>query len=127
MQGLSFLGPALTEWTQESATPLHSYAVCSDSDVGKKHGEDNPLTVGKGQRLRMQITNETMMLHPMHIHGHTWSLPGSAGLRKDTVLIKPMGSVEVDLDADNPGTWALHCHNIYHAEAGMMIGLLYRG
>ncbi|GAA3024097.1 multicopper oxidase family protein [Gordonia defluvii] len=92
---------------------------------GKKHGEDNPLTVGKGQRLRMQITNETMMLHPMHIHGHTWSLPGSAGLRKDTVLIKPMGSVEVDLDADNPGTWALHCHNIYHMEMGMMTTLKY--
>ncbi|WP_137811185.1 multicopper oxidase family protein [Gordonia sp. GAMMA] len=92
---------------------------------GKKHGEDNPLSVTKGQRLRMQITNETMMLHPMHIHGHTWALPGSGGLRKDTVLIKPMGSVEVDLDADNPGTWALHCHNIYHMEMGMMTTLRY--
>ncbi|KXP08197.1 copper oxidase [Tsukamurella pulmonis] len=92
---------------------------------GKKHGEDTPLRVSKGQRLRMQITNETMMLHPMHIHGHTWGLPGSGGLRKDTVLIKPMGSVEVDLDADNPGTWALHCHNIYHMEMGMMTTLKY--
>ncbi|KXO95094.1 Copper resistance protein A precursor (plasmid) [Tsukamurella tyrosinosolvens] len=94
---------------------------------GKKHGEDKPLIVRKGQRLRMQITNETMMLHPMHIHGHTWALPGSRGLRKDTLLLKPMGSVEVDLDADNPGSWALHCHNIYHMEMGMMTTLRYSG
>lgn len=93
---------------------------------GKKHGEDTPMTVRAGERLRMRITNQTMMVHPMHIHGHTWSLPGSSGLRKDTVLIKPMASLDVDLDADNPGKWSLHCHNIYHMELGMMTTLEYR-
>lgn len=92
---------------------------------GKKYGQDTPLTVRPGQRLRMQITNSTMMVHPMHIHGHTWSLPDRSGLRKDTVLIRPMGGVNVDLDADNPGAWALHCHNIYHMETGMMTTLRY--
>ena len=92
---------------------------------GKRFGEDTPLAVSRGQRVRLRMTNMTMMAHPMHIHGHTWALPGSAGLRKDTVLIRPMETVEADLQADNPGTWMLHCHNIYHAELGMMTTLRY--
>ncbi len=49
----------------------------------------------------------------------------SGGLRKDTVLMAPMQSLAIDLEADNPGDWMIHCHNIYHAEAGMMIALKY--
>lgn len=70
------------------------------------------------------MLNMTQMTHPMQIHGHTFALP--SGLRKDTVLVKPMSSLAVDLQADNPGSWMTHCHNIYHAEAGMMIALNYR-
>lgn len=92
---------------------------------GKRFGEDTPLRVNPGQRMRLRMTNMTMMAHPMHIHGHTWALPGSGGLRKDTVLIRPMQTIEADLQADNPGTWMLHCHNIYHAELGMMTSLHY--
>ena len=92
---------------------------------GKRFGDDTPLAVAGGQRLRMRMTNMTMMAHPMHIHGHTWSLPGSDGLRKDTVLVAPMQTIEADLEADNPGAWAYHCHNIYHAETGMMTTLRY--
>lgn len=92
---------------------------------GKKFGEDTPLSISPGQRVRMRMTNMTMMAHPMHIHGHTWSLPGSNGLRKDTVLLLPMQTIEADLQADNPGAWMLHCHNIYHAELGMMTTLRY--
>ena len=43
-----------------------------------------------------------------------------------TVIVRPMRTLDVDLDADNPGQWATHCHNIYHAEAGMMTTLSYR-
>lgn len=85
----------------------------------------HPLSISPGQRVRMRMTNMTMMAHPMHIHGHTWSLPGSNGLRKDTVLLLPMQTIEADLQADNPGAWMLHCHNIYHAEIGMMTSLRY--
>ena len=92
---------------------------------GKKFGEDTPMQVREGERLRMRMTNMTMMAHPMHIHGHTWALPASGGLRKDTVLVLPMQTVEADLQADNPGTWMYHCHNIYHAELGMMTSLRY--
>lgn len=52
-------------------------------------------------------------------------MPGSNGLRKDTVLIHLMETVEVDLQAGNSGIWMLYCHNIYHAELGMMTTLRY--
>ena len=90
---------------------------------GAKFGENEPLTVKAGQRLRINATNQTMMTHPLHLHGHTFALP--SGLRKDTVLMAPMQSFAIDLDADNAGDWMIHCHNIYHAEAGMMIALEY--
>ena len=73
----------------------------------------------------MSLVNETMMAHPMHIHGHTFALPN--GLRTDTVLLTPMQRLDVELQADNPGNWAAHCHTIYHAEAGMMAALVYGG
>jgi FtsP/CotA-like multicopper oxidase with cupredoxin domain len=66
-----------------------------------------------------------MMFHPMHVHGHTFALHGN-GVRKDTVIVRPMQSLVVDLEAGNPGQWATHCHNIYHAESGMMTTLSYR-
>lgn len=80
----------------------------------------------QGERVRLRLTNHSMMFHPMHVHGHTFAL-ATTGLRKDTVSVLPMQSVEIDLDADNPGEWMAHCHNIYHAERGMMIQLSYRG
>ena len=91
---------------------------------GAPYGQNQPLTVQSGQRLRINMLNMTMMTHPVHLHGHTFALP--SGLRKDTVLLAPMQSLPIDLDADNTGDWMIHCHNVYHAEAGMMIALSYR-
>lgn len=92
---------------------------------GKVFGQDTPITVKAGQRVRLRMSNMTMMSHPMHLHGHTWGLPSNGGLRKDTVLVMPMQTVTADLQADNPGVWMYHCHNIYHAELGMMTTLRY--
>ena len=91
---------------------------------GKK---DGTLPVRQGERIRLVLVNKSMMCHPIHLHGHTFQVvDGSTpGPRKDTVIVPPMSRVTVDLDADNPGQWALHCHNIYHAEAGMMAALVY--
>ena len=83
------------------------------------------VLVAAGQRARLSITNQSMMAHPVHLHGHTFALVDS-GLRKDTVVVPPMGSTAIELQADNPGRWMAHCHNTYHAEAGMMIELAYR-
>ncbi len=91
---------------------------------GAAYDKNSPIIIDEGDRVRLQFMNMTMMTHPMHVHGHTFALP--SGLRKDTVLVKPMSSLSVDLQADNPGSWMTHCHNIYHGEAGMMVALNYR-
>lgn len=62
----------------------------------------NDILVDEGERVRLEIMNMTMTTHPMHVHGHTFALP--SGLRKDTVLVTPMSSLAVDLQADNPGS-----------------------
>ena len=84
-----------------------------------------PLEVSEGDRVRLRFQNRTMMFHPMHLHGHTYALV-RGGARKDTTIVRPMQTVEVDFDAMNPGQWATHCHNIYHAESGMMTTVSYR-
>ena len=84
-----------------------------------------PLPVEAGQRVRLRLQNKSTMFHPMHVHGHTFSLV-RGGARKDTVIVRPRQIVEVDFDANNPGQWGVHCHNIYHAEVGMMTTLSYR-
>jgi FtsP/CotA-like multicopper oxidase with cupredoxin domain len=77
--------------------------------------------VAAGRRVRLRFANESMMFHPMHLHGHTFQVVGRAGPgpRKDTVLVPPMQTVEVDFDTNNPGRWIVHCHNEYHLESGM--------
>jgi multicopper oxidase len=92
---------------------------------GKAFPDAAPLTVEQGERVRLRFANRSMMFHPMHVHGHTFGLV-DGGARKDTVIVRPMQSLDVDLDADNPGQWAAHCHNAYHAESGMMTTLSYR-
>jgi FtsP/CotA-like multicopper oxidase with cupredoxin domain len=80
----------------------------------------------QGQRVRVIFDNTTTMYHPMHIHGHTFAVSGT-GIRKDTVIVLPGQRVACDFDADNPGQWMTHCHNLYHApESGMMAVLGYQ-
>ena len=93
---------------------------------GKAFPDSAPVAVAQGERLRLRIVNDTMMFHPVHLHGHTFQLVGDSTVRKDTVNVLPMGSVEVDIAADNPGQWMLHCHNTYHLETGMATLLSYR-
>jgi FtsP/CotA-like multicopper oxidase with cupredoxin domain len=94
---------------------------------GRAYDRTVPLTIKQGQAGRLRIRNASMMPHPVHLHGHTFQLgeAGGLGARKDTVLVPAMGAVDVDFAADNPGRWMIHCHNAYHAEAGMMTRLDY--
>ncbi len=94
---------------------------------GRTYDDTVPLTIRAGQAGRLRIRNHSMMPHPIHLHGHTFQLgaAGGTGPRKDTVLVPAMGAVDVDFVADNPGQWMVHCHNAYHAEAGMMTRLEY--
>ena len=74
----------------------------------------------RDQRVRIRMINESMMFHPIHLHGHTFQVVGNNAprARKDTVLVPPKKTVEVDFDTDNPGKWITHCHNTYHLEGG---------
>ncbi|MEV5434428.1 multicopper oxidase family protein [Streptomyces sp. NPDC052682] len=90
-----------------------------------RNPDAHPFLVEEGQRVRMDFVNTTEMWHPMHLHGHTFQL-GSDGARKDTTIVLPKKTVSVVFDADNPGQWMLHCHNVYHGEVGMMALVAYR-
>ncbi|MET9834038.1 multicopper oxidase family protein [Streptomyces sp. NPDC006385] len=92
---------------------------------GKKYDPAQRYPVRSGERVRLSFVNGTEMWHPMHLHGHTFALPGG-GPRKDTAIVLPGKTLDVDFDADNPGLWMIHCHNVYHAESGMMTVLGYR-
>ncbi|MFF2554515.1 multicopper oxidase family protein [Nocardia sp. NPDC058058] len=94
---------------------------------GRTYDTRTPLDVTEGERIRLRFINSTMMFHPMHLHGHTYQqrTPNTPGPRKDTSIVAPMQTLEVDFDATNPGQWMIHCHNAYHAEAGMMTVLSY--
>ena len=82
-----------------------------------------PIPFRNGERVRVNLINDTMMPHPIHLHGHFFELVtghGDHAPRKHTVNVAPGGKVTFDLTADAPGDWAFHCHNLYHMTAGMM-------
>jgi FtsP/CotA-like multicopper oxidase with cupredoxin domain len=81
--------------------------------------------VRAGERVQLVFDNTTTMWHPVHLHGHTFAL-GDTGVRKDTAIVLPGQTLAAVFDADNPGRWMVHCHNVYHAERGMMTLLGYR-
>jgi multicopper oxidase len=93
---------------------------------GVAFGDHQPIGIDAGERLRLRFRNQTMMVHPMHVHGHTFALATPGAARKDTVLVNPMETIAVDVVADNPGRWMIHCHNTYHLEAGMATEMVYR-
>ncbi|MDP1751385.1 MAG: multicopper oxidase family protein [Reyranella sp.] len=91
-----------------------------------------PVTVARGGRVELVMRNDTMMAHPMHLHGHSFQVTEIndrklAGAVRDCILVPPKTTVKVVFDADNPGIWAYHCHNLYHMAAGMFTTLVYRG
>ena len=89
---------------------------------GKKFSEVGPIELKRGERVRFTLINDTMMEHPMHLHG-LWSEleNGHSEYRpyKHTIIIKPGERVSFLVNADEPGRWAFHCHLLYHMEAGM--------
>ncbi|TGQ31445.1 multicopper oxidase family protein [Mesorhizobium sp. M00.F.Ca.ET.216.01.1.1] len=90
-----------------------------------------PILVDKGDRVEVTLRNDTMMAHPMHLHGHHFQVVAIDGQRfqgavRDTVLVPPMRSITIAVDAVNPGKWAFHCHHLYHMASGMMSTFAYR-
>lgn len=95
---------------------------------GKKFTEVEPLQVKYGERIRLKFINDSMMAHPMHLHGMFMQLENGQNSRdlpnKHTLIVPPGKTVTALLTADELGEWAIHCHLLYHMSSGMMSKLV---
>ncbi|MDO3722164.1 copper resistance system multicopper oxidase [Marinobacter sp. chi1] len=97
---------------------------------GVKYEDADPIRLKYGERVRFKFVNETMMTHPMHLHG-MWSIldvgAGQWNPIKHTVSVQPGTTVYMETEVDEPGQWAFHCHLSYHAAAGMFRKVIVEG
>ncbi|HFX6175886.1 TPA: copper resistance system multicopper oxidase [Acinetobacter baumannii] len=95
---------------------------------GKKFSDTSPLQVKYGERIRLKFVNDSMMAHPMHLHGMFMQLENGQQAEnlpnKHTIIVPPGKTVTALLTADALGEWAIHCHLLYHMSAGMMNKLI---
>ena len=95
---------------------------------GKKFSDATPLKVKYGERIRIKFINDSMMAHPMHLHGMFMQLENGQTAaempNKHTLIVPPGQTVTALLTADELGEWAIHCHLLYHMSAGMMNKLI---
>lgn len=92
---------------------------------GKKYSavSDSPLRFAYDEKVRVKLVNDTMMAHPIHLHGIFFELVNGAGHaqpKKHTVIVQPGSTATFDATFNEPGDWAFHCHLLYHMHAGMM-------
>lgn len=101
---------------------------------GKAWPATTPLKVKRGERVRLRFINAgTTAFHPMHLHGHQFEVvatdgnpvPPGAQLTKNTITVMPGETYDIEFIADNPGVWALHCHELHHAGGGMVTLVVY--
>ncbi len=102
--------------------------IWSLNDV--KYGDAEPIRLKYGERVRFKFVNETMMTHPMHLHG-MWSILDTGAKKwnpiKHVVSVSPGTTVYMETEVDAPGQWAFHCHLSYHAAAGMFRKVIVEG
>ncbi len=123
---LRSLSPYPDQRPPEREVELHLTGVMDRymwSFDGKKFSEvDGPVHFKYGERLRLVLVNDTMMEHPIHLHGMWMELENGAGEyrpRKHTLNVKPGERLTALISADAPGNWAFHCHLLYHMDMGM--------
>lgn len=109
---------------------VHDFKLVLDGDMrryvwhinGKVISEDRTITVNPGEIVRFTYQNDSMMNHPMHLHGHFFRVinkNGEYSPMKHTVDVPPMTSRTIEFYTDEVGQWMLHCHNLYHMDTGM--------
>ena len=89
---------------------------------GKTMAEDGVIKIKRGEVLRLELFNDTMMHHPIHLHGHFFRVlegQGNAAPLKHTVDVPPMGKRTIEFEANESGDWLFHCHLLYHMHSGM--------
>lgn len=101
---------------------------------GESYPNIPPVKVKKGDKVKVTLVNEGSSDHPMHLHGHFFQVLSKNGkavdgspLMKDTLNVKPGETYVVAFEADNPGDWMFHCHDLHHAAAGMVTSVIYDG
>lgn len=99
---------------------------------GKVFPDTGMIMVKEGQLIKLHFDNHTNLYHPMHLHGHVFTVLAENGLpltgspiHQDTVLVPPHATYDVAFVANNPGIWMLHCHNFLHANWGMDMMVMY--
>ena len=97
---------------------------------GVKYEDADPIVLQYGERVRFKFVNETMMTHPMHLHG-MWSIldvgAGKWDPAKHTISVAPGTTVYSETEVDAPGQWAFHCHLSFHMDAGMFRKIVVEG
>jgi FtsP/CotA-like multicopper oxidase with cupredoxin domain len=89
---------------------------------GKKYSQAEPIRLTLGERVRFTLINDTMMEHPIHLHGLWSELDNGQGTYrpyKHTIIVKPGEKLSYLVTADEPGRWAYHCHLLFHMDMGM--------
>jgi FtsP/CotA-like multicopper oxidase with cupredoxin domain len=89
---------------------------------GVEFSDADPIRIEHGERVRLTMVNDTMMNHPMHLHGQFMELENGHGARApllDTITVKPAERVSLLIDGHEAGPWFFHCHVLYHMDAGM--------
>lgn len=103
---------------------------------GKSFPASEPIKVEKGDRVRLRLVNAgTSTIHPMHLHGHQFKVvvvdgnpvPEIAQLLRNTIPVHPGETYDIEFVANNPGIWLFHCHELHHADSGMIVPIVYDG
>ena len=118
------MGPPDREITLRLTGNMNRY-IWSFDDI--KYSDAEPIRVKFGERIRFNYVNETMMNHPIHLHGLWQYLDNGNGMynpKKHVINVKPGRTESVDVIADAEGEWAFHCHLLYHMDTGMFRKLI---
>ena len=121
---------ALRSTVISDSRPLREYTFRLQGDMirfvwtldGKTFTEADMINVRRGEKVRFTFINDSMMHHPMHLHGHFFRLVTSAGSlspMKHTIDVPPMARHTIEFAADELGDWMMHCHVLYHLAIGM--------
>lgn len=103
---------------------------------GRSFPYTDPINVKQGDRVRLRLVNAgTSTTHPMHLHGHQFRIisvdgnpvPQAAQLTRNTITLHPGETYDIEFIANNPGIWVFHCHELHHADDGMIVPLVYDG
>lgn len=117
----------LREYTLRLTGDMDAYKWSFNNQTIK---EDSQIWVKKGEKVRLNLVNETMMSHPIHLHGHFFRVLNGQGDRsplKHTVSVGPEETITIEFEANTEKDWFFHCHNLYHMKTGMARVVSYEG